>query len=67
MKALVAVERAILTATWNMITTDTTYQDPGADYFTQRNPARARQRAIDQLHKMGYDVTLSPLESAVAQ
>jgi transposase len=67
MKALVAVERAILTAIWNMITTDTTYHDPGADYFTQRNPAKARQRAIDQLHKMGYDVTLSPLESAVAQ
>src|SRR5665648_503425 len=67
MKALVAVERAILTATWNMITTDTTYQDPGADYFTQRNPAKARQRAIDQLAKLGYHVTLSPRESAVAQ
>jgi transposase len=67
MKAIVAVERAILTATWNMITTDTTYQDPGADYFIKRNPAKARQRAIDQLTKMGYDVTLSPLEPAVAQ
>jgi len=67
MKAIVAVERAILTATWNMITTDTTYQDPGADYFIKRNPAKARQRAIDQLTKTGYDVTLSPLEPAVAQ
>lgn len=67
MKALVAVERAILTALWNMITTDTTYHDPGADYFTKRNPTRARQRAIDQLTKLGYDVTLTPLESAVAQ
>jgi transposase len=67
MKAVVAVERAILNAAWNMITTDTAYQDPGADYFIQRNPARARQRAIDQLAKMGYDVTLSPREPAVAQ
>jgi transposase len=67
MKALVAVERAILTAVWNMTSTDTTYHDPGADYFIQRNPARARQRAIDQLHKIGYSVTLSPLEPAVAQ
>jgi len=67
MKALVAVERAILTAIWNMITTDTTYHDPGADYFIKRNPTRARQRAIDQLTKLGYDVTLSPMESAVAQ
>jgi transposase len=67
MKALVGVERAIMIAAWNMITTDTTYHDPGADYFIQRNPARARQRAIDQLAKMGYDVTLSPREPAVAQ
>ena len=67
MKAIVAVERAILNAAWNMITTDTTYQDPGGDYFIQRNPAKARQRAINQLAKMGYRVTLSPLEPAVAQ
>jgi transposase len=67
MKAIVAVEHATLIAIWNMITTDTTYHDPGADYFIQRNPAKARQRAIDQLTKMGYSVTLSPMESAVAQ
>jgi transposase len=67
MKAIVAVEHATLIAIWNMITTDTTYHDPGADYFIRRNPAKARQRAIDQLAKMGYAVTLSPLQSAVAQ
>jgi Transposase and inactivated derivatives len=67
MKAIVAVEHAILIAVWNMITTDTTYHDPGADYFIRRNPAKARQRAIDQLAKMGYAVTLSPLQSVVAQ
>ena len=67
MKAIVAVEHAILIAVWNMITTNTTYHDPGADYFTQRNPAKALQRAIDQLTKMGYGVTLSPLQSALAQ
>lgn len=67
MKAIVAVEHATLIAIWNMITTDTTYHDPGADYFIQRNPARARQRAIDQLNKIGYSVTLSPLELAVAE
>lgn len=67
MKAIVAVEHAILIAVWNMITTQTTYQDPGADYFIRRNPAKARQRAIDQLAKMGYAVTLSPLQPVVAQ
>jgi transposase len=67
MKAIVAVEHAILIAVWNMITTETTYQDPGADYFIRRNPAKARQRAIDQLAKMGYAVTLSPLQSVAAR
>lgn len=64
-KALVATERAILTAVWHMITTDTPYHDLGADYFTQRNPSRARHKAIDQLRKLGYNVTLTPLEPAV--
>jgi transposase len=40
MKALVAIERAILIALWNMITTNTTYYDLGADYFIQRNLAK---------------------------
>jgi transposase len=66
-KAIVAIEHTILIATWNMITTEATYNDPGSDYYTRRNPDKAKNRAIDQLHKMGYTVTLSPLQTAVAQ
>ncbi len=47
-----------------MITTDTAYSDPGGDYFTRLNPDRAKNRALDQLRKMGYAVTLEPLEEA---
>jgi len=45
-------------AIWHMATTDTTYIDPGADYFTRLNPAKARAKAVRQLEAMGYHVTL---------
>ena len=41
-----------------MATTDTAYIDPGADYFTRLNPAKARATAVRQLEAMGYHVTL---------
>jgi transposase len=58
LKANVAVQRAILIAIWHMATTDTPYNDPGGDYFTRLNPAKARTKAIRQLEAMGYNVTL---------
>ena len=64
LKALVAVEHVILTATWHMITNGTLYDDPGGDYFSRRNPDKAKQRAIDQLNKIGYAVALTPLQTA---
>jgi transposase len=60
LKAVVAVEHAILVATWHMLSEHNTYRDPGADYFTRLNPDKTRTRAIDQLHAIGYDVTLTP-------
>jgi transposase len=65
MKALVAVEHATLVAIWNMATTGTLYDDPGPDFYTRLHPERAKRHALHQLRAMGYDVTLSPLETAV--
>ena len=65
-KAVVAVEHAMLTAIWHMITNGVPYADPGGDFYTRRNPDKAKNRAIDQLRQMGYDVTLSPRAPAVA-
>lgn len=64
MKALVAIEHAMLIAIWNMLTTGTPYQDPGADYYNRLNPDRARNRALHQLRELGYQVTLNPLTEA---
>lgn len=63
-KAIVAVEHAMLIAIWNMITHGTCYHEPGADFYTRLNPDKAKNRALDQLRKMGYAVTLTPLEAA---
>ena len=59
-KALVAVEHAILTAVWSMAHTGALYDDPGGDYFTRRNPERLKKHALNQLQRLGYDVTLNP-------
>ena len=63
-KAIVALEHAMLIAIWNMLTTGSTYCDLDGDYYTRLNPDRARNRAIDQLRKMGYEVTLTPMAEA---
>jgi transposase len=58
LKANVAIQRALLVAIWNTAMTNTTYHDPGGDYFTRLNPQRARNNAVRQLEAMGYHVTL---------
>ena len=52
------MQRALLVAIWNIATTNTTYHDPGGDYFTRLNPQKARNNAVRQLEAMGYHVTL---------
>ena len=59
-KALVAVEHTILTAIWSMAHTGALYDDPGADYYTRRDPERLNRPALSQLQRLGYDVTLNP-------
>ena len=59
-KAMVAIEHTLLTLVWNLLTTGAYYDDPGPDYYTQRQPERAKNHALHQLHALGYDVTLQP-------
>lgn len=65
MRAIVAVEHAMIIAAHNMLTNGDFYRDPGANYYTAHQPARTKSRAINQLETLGYRVTLQPLtESA---
>jgi transposase len=61
MKAIVAVEHAMIIAAWNLLTNGDFYRDPGPDYYTRRIPAKAKAHAIAQLETLGYQVTLQPL------
>lgn len=61
MRAIVAVEHAMIIAAFNMLTNGDFYRDPGADYYTAHQPARTKARAVNQLETLGYRVTLEPL------
>ena len=61
MRAIVAVEHAMVIAAFNLLTNGDFYRDPGPNYYTERQPARTRARAISQLETLGYRVTLEPL------
>jgi transposase len=58
-KAAVAVSHSILVICWHLLTERCDYQDLGGDYFARRtNPDRHRDHLIQQLHTLGYRVTL---------
>ena len=53
LKALVAVEHAIITAIWHMLTTGSHYRDLGADYYQRRDPRQdhAPHHQTSQRHR----------------
>jgi transposase len=57
-RALVALQRSMLTAIWHMAATGEVYNDLGADYYRTRDPERTRRNAIAQLEALGYNVIL---------
>ena len=61
LKALVAVEHAIITAIWHMLTTGTDYRDLGADYYQRRDPAKTMRRIIKQANDIGLTVRFDPI------
>jgi len=63
-KGIVAIEHAMLIAIWHMLTTGAFYDDPGGDFYARLDPERGKRRAVDQLHRMGFAVTLEPVAVA---
>ncbi len=59
-RALGAVKHSILVAYWHMFTSGETYRDLGGDYYQRRDPARQIRRLVDQLERLGQQVTLQP-------
>jgi len=61
---LFTYKSAVQIAVWHMLHDHVDYQDLGPDHFLNRNPDRARSRAIRQLNQLGYSVTLNPISPA---
>lgn len=60
LRAIVAIERSILTAVWHMLTDHLDYRDLGADHYQLSHPDQIQRRAIRQLRALGFDVELRP-------
>jgi len=64
-KAAVATGHSILVIAYHLLSNNQPYSDLGADYFVQRQTKTAyKNRLVRQLERMGYDVTLEPVEAA---
>lgn len=64
-KATVAVGHSMLVAVYYMLTREQPYHDLGADYFAGRHSRdHHARRLLRQLQRLGYRVTLQPVEDA---
>jgi transposase len=59
-KALVAVGHSILVRAYYLLQRGTTYEEPGADYFSERDREALERRHVRALEQLGYRVTLEP-------
>lgn len=59
-RALVAVAHSLVTILYHLIADGTEYHDLGTDYFDHRDRERKQRRALDQLRRLGFEVTLTP-------
>jgi transposase len=65
LRALVALERTILVAVWNVLSTNQPYVDLGGDYYARRRPAAMISKAINQLKQVGVNITFTSPTTAV--
>jgi len=63
-RAIVAVAHTILVTIYHMLSNHSTYQDLGGNYFDQLHRASTLNRAVHRIERLGYKVTLQPLQAA---
>lgn len=65
-KAAVAVAHSLIDIVWHLLSTGQTFTDLGSDWFHNRqDPQRQTRHLLNQLHKLGYQVTLTPTDQAI--
>jgi transposase len=63
-KALVAIAHSLLVIVYHVLTNKEPYLDLGSNYFGERDRLRVEKRLSSRLERLGYKVTLEPVESA---
>jgi transposase len=63
-RALIAVGHTILSIFYHLLKDEVEYKDLGADYFDKLKPEQYRRYLVKRLETLGYDVTLTPRETA---
>ena len=62
-KAIMAVAHKILVFAFQILSTNTPYQDLGSSYFDTLQPERTVQRLIQKLQSLGLQVTVMPQQA----
>lgn len=63
-RALLAVAHSMLVIIYHLLKEDLEYHELGADYFDRLAPERLQRHLVKRLEKLGYQVVLTPRETA---
>ena len=63
-KAVTAVGHTLLVIIYHLLQTAVVYQDLGADHFDKLKPEQYRRYLVKRLESLGYQVTLTPKQTA---
>jgi transposase len=61
-KAVMALAHHLVTVVYNVLARGEEYVELGGDYYDQRSKPKAVSRMVARLMKLGYQVTLTPVE-----
>src|SRR4051794_36772965 len=64
-KAIMAVAHQILTIMFHIIRDGSVYQELGASHYDQQNKPKVTRKLVERLQRLGYYVTLAPVEAAL--
>jgi hypothetical protein len=62
-RAIIAVAHSILIIAFHLILRQEPYNNLGGDYFDKQKPEATKKRLVKRLEKLGYQVSLSDLET----
>jgi transposase len=63
-RALIAIGHTLLMIIYKILKTNSTYQDLGPDYFDKLKPEQYRRYLVKRLETLGFNVELTPKDSA---